>query len=106
MFRPPEDLFTPRANYRNTDPATSRDGAVAHEKSGNAARSRIRCLEAVTERPGMTAGEYAEWQGVPRNVFSRRLPELRESGYVRNGSVRKCNVSHVKNQTWYPTRGQ
>jgi hypothetical protein len=100
------NLFEPLANWRRTDPATSKDAAIGTEKDGKAATWRARCLQAVRERPGLTAGEYADWLQVERTTFGRRLPELEQLGYVRKGAPRPCNVSHVKGHTWWPTEGK
>jgi DNA-binding transcriptional ArsR family regulator len=99
------DLFTPRANYRNEDPETSRAAAIDAEKSGHAPTWRARLLLAVRERPGLTAGEYADWLEVERAVVSRRLPELREAGLVVNGHARQCNSNGRKAMTWEPKGG-
>ena len=96
------DLFTPQANYRNADPQTSKDAAIHTEKTGSAATWRARVLQAVRERPGLTAGEYADWMDVERTVFGRRLPELVNLGLVRKGAARPCNISHIKGATWWP----
>ena len=96
------DLFTPQANYRKGDPETSRDAATITEQTKSAPRWRARVLQAVRERPGLTAGEYAEWLDVERTAFGRRLPELVNLGLVRKGAPRPCNVSHVRGATWWP----
>lgn len=96
------DLFEPQANYRKGDPETSKDAAIGVEESGNAATWRLRCLQAVRDWPGMTAGEYADRIEVERTTFGRRLPELLEKGYVRKGEPRPCNISHYRGATWWP----
>jgi DNA-binding transcriptional ArsR family regulator len=90
----------PMAQYRNEDPETSRAAAIDMEKSGQAKTDRLRCLQAVRDWPGLTAGEYAERLKVERAVVSRRLPELRELGLVENGEARPCNTNAKKAMTW------
>jgi len=99
-------LQQPMANSRNADPVTSKEGAEATEESGNAATWRKRCLDAVRQRPGQTAGEYAAWFEVERTVFSRRLPELRELQLVRNGEPKPCEITGKRGLTWWPHNGE
>ena len=78
-----------------------------HEASGDAATNREKVLQLVRDNPGFTAVELDERQGglyceqVTRHEISRRLPELRKAGRVRNGEPRKCRVSGSKQLTWY-----
>lgn len=101
-FKQPTDLFTPQANYRNSDPESSKLGAIAAESSGAAPTLRAKCLRMVRERPGFTTGEYAKQHDVEKSTFSRRLAELKNLGMIRTGALRPCTVSGRKCLPWYP----
>jgi len=92
----------PKAAARATDPATSLKAAGAVERSGRASRQRRACLEEVQRHGGQTAAEIAESIGFERHVTSRRLPELRAAGLVRNGEQRECTVMGSTAMTWWP----
>ena len=102
VWKPPRDLFTSQANYRNRDPETSREAAIAAEKSGSAGCQRTACLRAVRDMPGSTAAEIAAYLELERHVPSRRLPELRRLGLVRNGPARICREQGKRSLTWWP----
>jgi CRP-like cAMP-binding protein len=90
------------AGARSTDPSTSHDAAREAESSGRAAGQRLICLRQVRSVPGLTAAEIAARTGLERHVPSRRLPELREEGYVGNGSERACGETGRRSMTWNP----
>ena len=87
---------------RNTDPTTSHQAAEEVEASGRAASQRHLCLLEVWKKPGRTAAEIAEAAGLDRHVPSRRLPELRQAGQVKNGEERVCAVTGNPSMTWLP----
>lgn len=87
---------------RNTDPLTSHEAAETVERSGRAASQRHLCLLEVWKRPGSTAAEIAARTGLERHVPSRRLPELREAGQIKNGPQRICTVTGNSSMTWEP----
>lgn len=89
-----------QARARNSDPMTSHLAADAVERKGNAATQRTLCLAEVRRMPGQTAAEIAAALGLERHVPSRRLPELREAGLVRNGDARRCDVQGTMALTW------
>lgn len=91
------------AAARRTDPETSHLAAVAVEISGTARLQRRRCLDGVREHPGVTAAELAAFLAMERHAPSRRLPELRQAGLVRNGNPRICSVVHRPSMTWWAT---
>lgn len=95
------DLFA-RAKARATDPATSHIAAEEIEVSGKASTQRRACLVMVRREPGLTSAEIAKELGWERHVPARRLPELRESGLVKNGITRKCSVMGTLMMTWEP----
>ena len=75
-----------------------------HEASGNATCNRGKVLCLVQCHEGCTAVELWKFQQrylLSRHEISRRLPELRKAGLVRNGEPRKCRVSGSKQLTWY-----
>ncbi|MFW5829721.1 MAG: MarR family transcriptional regulator [Planctomycetota bacterium] len=91
------------AYARLTDPSTSQEAAAATEASGRAGTHRALCLSAVRAQPGLTAAEIANAVGLERHEPSRRLPELRERGLVRNGPERQCRIQGTRSITWFPT---
>jgi CRP-like cAMP-binding protein len=98
---PKADLHVdPSMLYRATDPVTSR---IAAEKvtRGTAQSNRAILLAAVEANPGRTAVELAHLTGVDRHEASRRLPDLRRAGLVRNGPERACSVSGNFMGTWW-----
>lgn len=80
-----------------------------HEASGNAAKHRDLVQKLVANHPGSTAVELymsqrrmSDDQFLTRHEISRRLPELRAAGLVRNGDRRKCRVRDTLQMTWLP----
>jgi len=92
----------PQARARATDPATSHEAALEVEFLGTADTQRRICLAAVLAVPGETAAELAFRHGLERHVPSRRLPELRDAGFIRNGEARICRVMKRASMTWWP----
>jgi predicted ArsR family transcriptional regulator len=91
-----------KARARREDPATSLEAAQDVEATGKASDQRSLCLERVRRYPGETAAEIAAALHIERHIPSRRLPELREAGLVKNGAVRVCGVMGRKSMTWIP----
>ncbi len=89
------------ARARKTDPRTSHEAAREAEASGRAATHREICFKEVIQNPGCTAAEIAAATGLERHVPSRRLPELRDAGLVRNAEIRLCRVTGRNSMTWY-----
>lgn len=89
-----------KALARNTDPPTSHEAAEQVEASGRAASQRHLCLLEVWKRSGQTAAEIAAAAGLKRHVPSRRLPELRQVGQVKNGPARICGITGNSSFTW------
>ena len=89
------------ARSRNTDPETSYQAAAEAEGSGRAKGQRTLCLGVVRANPGLTAAEIAKEARLERHVPSRRLPELRDVGYVHNGESRICPVTNRNSMTWF-----
>ena len=92
------------AHARATDPTTSHLAACDVEDSGRASAQRKACLEEVLRNPGKTAAEIAVATGQERHAPSRRLPELRQAGLVKNGQARTCNVTGRLSLTWLPVK--
>jgi hypothetical protein len=91
-----------QARARGADPATSHEAAIRVERKGKAASQREQLASEVRLYPGLTAAEYARILGMERHVPSRRLPELREAGIVKNGWARECSVMKTSCMTWWP----
>jgi predicted ArsR family transcriptional regulator len=91
-----------KARARREDPATSHEAAQGVESSGKAHDQRSLCLERVKRCPGETAAEIAAALHIERHIPSRRLPELRDAGLVKNGTSRVCGVMGRQSMTWLP----
>lgn len=91
-----------KARARREDPATSHEAAEGVEASGKANDQRSLCLERVRRYPGETAAEIAAALHIERHIPSRRLPELRDAGLVKNGQTRVCGVMGRQSMTWIP----
>jgi len=87
---------------RQANPIMSHQAAEEVESSGRAASQRHLCLLEVWKNPGRTATEIAEAVGLERHIPSRRLPELRQAGQVKNGPERDCAVTGNLSMTWFP----
>jgi len=92
------------ARTRSSDPFTSHAAAHEVETSGCASAQRNLCLDEVLKHPGKTAAEIAVAVGLERHAPSRRLPELREAGFVTNGRARICAVTGRLSITWVPAQ--
>ena len=95
-----------KARARNTDPPTSHAAAREVEKKGHAADQRAICLAEARKNPGQTAAEIARATGLERHAPSRRLPELRDAGLLRNGETIRCSVTRRLSITWLPFDGE
>jgi DNA-binding transcriptional ArsR family regulator len=94
-------LFSvPVARARNTDPVTSHIAAATVERTGVASTQRAQILHYVAHHPDLTASEIAEGLGIERIIPGKRLPELRDAGYLVNGAERTCRVRGTKCMTW------
>lgn len=91
---------------RTDDPATSREAAALMDATGTAAKHAAACLAEVRRLPGQTAAEIAKAIGLERHEPSRRLPELRTAGQVRNGTSRVCTVVGHRSMTWWPVEAR
>lgn len=85
------------------DPAALVEDEVAAESRQRVASQRHLCLLEVWKAPGRTATEIAATAGLKRHVPSRRLPELRRTGHVRNGPSRACTITGRASLVWLPT---
>lgn len=90
------------ARARRTDPFTSHEAAHEAEASGRAGAQRGICLSEVLKNPGQTAAEIAVAVGLERHAPSRRLPELRDVGLLKNGPARTCRSTQRLSITWIP----
>lgn len=87
---------------RLTDPTSSYLAADRIRLTGVAGKQRRAVFQALRTNPGRTSAELARVMGGDRYVASRRLPELRSAGWVRNGEPRRCSISGIVCETWYP----
>ena len=91
-----------QARARRSDPGTSHDAARLIEGSGKAAVNRRILLERIRSLGGeWTAAELARFCDMDRHEASRRLPELREGGFIKNGSSpKRCTLQNTMGMTW------
>jgi hypothetical protein len=88
---------------RAKDPSTSRRGSCWIQGSGRLGRQEAIVLKAVTAAPGSSARELAKALGCGDvNVPARRLASLADRGLVKRGLERRCAVTGMTAQTWYP----
>lgn len=87
------------AQEHTTDPAETTQNV---ESGDLASAQRKACLDEVIKNPGKTAAEIAKATGLDRHTPSRRLPELRLAGLVKNGPQRRCSTSHRQSLSWLP----
>jgi hypothetical protein len=86
----------------NNDSSLAHQGLGEGESRGRAASQRHLCLLEVWKKPGRSAAEIANAAGLQRHVPSRRLPELRQAGQVKNGPERICAITGHPSLTWFP----
>ena len=89
-----------KARARRDDPSTSHEAAERVETLGRAGSQRRKVYDFVVLQPGRTSGEIAAALGVDRYTPSRRLPELRDGGFVEAGPERICEVQGTLCLTW------
>ena len=95
---------------RKTDSAGSQMAAQQITNSGKRASQQHHILAMVRKLPGRTAQEYAALDpdaAFDRYVYGRRLPELAEAvpPLVKRGEKRKCTVTKIEVNTWWPAGG-
>jgi len=89
---------------RTKDPLPSYVAGDRLKRAGISGRQRIAVYHALRANPGVTSMELAQIMGSDRYTPSRRLPELRQAGWVTNGRRRKCRVSKIVSDTWFVSR--
>lgn len=103
-----DTLFDDQPRARRDGPETSK---LSAKQIGQTARNQqMECMAAVARWPGRTMQELvananAVWKNetpATAHIYSRRLPELRNKGYVRNGPTRACKVTRRQAMTWEP----
>lgn len=91
------------AKARHTDPQSSHEAARKVTRSGQAQSDREAILAVLRSKNGLTAGEIARelGEGWTNVRVSRRTPEMEETGKVRRGAVRDCQVKNTSMVTWW-----
>jgi hypothetical protein len=76
--------------------------------TGHALHQRTQAYGIVREHEGLTSRELAASMATDPlltlhkyDLLHRRLPELRESGWLKNGKIRACKVSKRRAMTWW-----
>lgn len=92
-------MYTPDSTVLSRTPDATTDEHPIRER---AASQRHLCLLEVWKSPGRTAAEIAQAARLKRHVPSRRLPELRLAGRVKNGPIRLCSVTGNPSLVWFP----
>jgi hypothetical protein len=91
----------PQAKARNSDPTTSWEAADKVEGNGKAQAQRNEVLNALGTWDSATSAELAHLMGIDRHIPARRLPELRDGGFVANGEPQICKVTGNRSMTWH-----
>ncbi len=96
-------LQTRPALTRTKDPSSSHRGSLWVQGGGRLGRQEALVLKAVRENPGLTARELARAIDCGDvNIPARRLASLAERGLVKRGPERRCRVTGMTAQTWFP----
>lgn len=89
---------------RDWDPASSFEAADKLARSGKWRKQKAAVLKSLSENEGSTSAELAVIMAVDRHLTARRLPELKNQGYVVQGSARPCWVTRRRCVTWWTRR--
>lgn len=88
---------------RTSDPESSHDAARELTESGARVSQNDQARTFVERWPGCTADELADLTGWSRERLARRLSDLRNKGFVRQGEIRPCRVKRGRREvTWLP----
>lgn len=89
---------------RRGDPTTSHVAAEDMNASGARVSQANRCLQIVTETPGLTAGEIAHIARFERGMAAagKRLYDLEDRKFIRKGDARVCTALGTTQVTWFP----
>lgn len=87
---------------RAVDPSTSHAAANLLTAGGARSSQKVRVMSALRVHPGVTSAELAQLAGLDRYVVARRLPDLREDGFVAVAQARRCTVTGMLALTWVP----
>jgi len=89
-----------KARARVDDPVSSHLAAQDAERGGSASTQRLDVLNEVRRKAGQTSAEIAANLGLERHAPPRRLPELRDAGFVFNGNYKTCSITGRRSLTW------
>jgi len=95
-------LFDQPGSHRG-DPVTSYIAAEKLAKSGGWRTQKKAVYETLKLNNGCTSAELGRFMGSDRFMPARRLPELVTIGFVVQGPVRICKVTHQLCVTWWLT---
>jgi hypothetical protein len=91
--------------YRPTDPETSKLAAQQMFSSGAMDTQRAMVYDILVDNQGLTSRELADLSEgdmhQQRQIFSRRLPDLKNLGLAKQGLARVCSSCNRKCVTWY-----
>jgi DNA-binding MarR family transcriptional regulator len=87
---------------RNTDPRTSHLAAADIVTSGTREQHQAEVRRLVTENPGCTFRELAQYSYLDCHQIGRRLKEVEEQGYIKRGFARTCFLGGKMSTTWLP----
>ena len=82
-----------RQAHRNTDPITSAIAARRITRSGKRQTLCDICFDCIASSPGLTAGEIGEATGLGHGRVWRRLSDLKNDGWIKQGASRKWQGS-------------
>ena len=88
-----------RQAHRNTDPVTSVIAARKITRSGRRQTLCDICFDCLSENPGLTAGEVGDKTGLGHLRVWRRLSDLKNQGWIKQGEPKKWEGS--MQVTWW-----
>jgi hypothetical protein len=87
---------------RNTDPKTSHLAAADIVANGTRDAHQAEVLRLVTENPGSTFRELAQYSYLDCHQIGRRLKEVEQQGHIKRGFPRTCFLGGKLSTTWLP----
>lgn len=92
--------------YRADNPVTSKEAAESFEESGSRAEHMQIVKEAVFAHPGLTSSELPKYTSLDQYQVRRRLSDLKNEHWIKQGEPRKCTVAKRRMVPWFPVDDQ
>ena len=95
-----DDWLSPAS--RRDNPVTSFQAEAVINADGSRSTHLWTVLAIVRDKPGLTTGEIGEASGLGQMETRKRLSDLKNAGYARQGSSRVWPQSGRQQSTWWP----